>query len=90
MHNRGRLPSYAFLSPEATQRLADVTGQGAYGLSPFEKMWMRRRTQLSDHGYVLRPRYAQDWRPSWIGTNNDPFYCEDSIMSMVSRACAAL
>ncbi|EIW54112.1 uncharacterized protein TRAVEDRAFT_132053 [Trametes versicolor FP-101664 SS1] len=82
MHNRGRLPSYAFLSPEATQRLADVTEQGTYGLSPFEKMWMSRRPQLLEHGYVLRPRYAQDWRPSWIGTNIDPFYCEDSIMSM--------
>lgn len=86
MLNRSRLPSYAFLDPEATRRQEEMVQQGTYDLIPSEVIWRERQPHLLERGYKLRHRYTQDWRPSWTGTNINPFYCEDSIMSMVSHA----
>lgn len=86
MINRHKLPSDAFMSPEATQRQVEMTRQGTYALSPFEKIWRSKLPYLNQRGYSLRARYSPDWQPSWTGTNIDPFYCEDSIRSKVSFA----
>ncbi|KAI0364016.1 hypothetical protein BV20DRAFT_957137 [Pilatotrama ljubarskyi] len=80
MVNQSKLPSYAFLSPEATQRQVEMTRKGTYALTPFETLWKARQPHLLERGYTLRPRYGRDWEPSWIGTNIDPDYCEDSIV----------
>ncbi|KAI0633106.1 kinase-like domain-containing protein [Trametes polyzona] len=80
--NLGRLPRYAFMSPETTERHVEMARKGTYDLTPCEKMWRDRQPYLLQRGYALRPRYAPDWRPSWRGTNINPFYCEDSIMTM--------
>lgn len=40
--------------------------------SPREFFWVKHQPYLQSQGYMLRPRYHPDWRPSWIqkdGTN---------------------
>jgi len=34
-------------------------------LDPREIWWRDRYNQLSNRGYVLRPRYSPQWVPSW-------------------------
>lgn len=65
------------------ERYAKLTREGAFNLTPQELFWQARHRHLKDHGYILRPRYAPGWKPSWIGTNYDPFFCEDSITLLV-------
>ncbi|KAM5541462.1 hypothetical protein V8D89_005016 [Ganoderma adspersum] len=74
------LPRYAYVSPESAARHAKDTEEGLYDLLPGEIFWKNRYLFLHDRGYVLRPRYHPDWKPSWIGTNRKPLFCEDSIM----------
>ncbi|KAI8968722.1 kinase-like protein [Trametes punicea] len=75
-----RLPSHAFVNDDnALQRYARLTEEGLYNLAPQEVFWQARYGPLKDHGYLLRPRYSPEWRPSWVGTKRDPTYCEDSI-----------
>lgn len=62
---------------------AELTLQGEYHLLPYEELWKARRPFLESKGYELRPRYSEHWWPSWIGTNINPFFCEDSIDSCV-------
>ncbi|KAH9946933.1 kinase-like domain-containing protein [Amylocystis lapponica] len=73
------LPFYAFCSPEKAQQYADETREGLYDLGTMEKFWKDRQHFLALHGYDLRPRYHPDWSPSWLATNKDPAFCEDSI-----------
>nr|VWP01567.1 Efflux pump FUB11 (Fusaric acid biosynthesis protein 11) [Ganoderma boninense] len=75
-----RLPRYAYVTPESAARHAKDTEEGLYDLLPGEIFWKNRYLFLHDRGYALRPRYHPDWKPSWIGTNRKPFFCEDSIM----------
>ncbi|KAI0325868.1 kinase-like protein [Cubamyces sp. BRFM 1775] len=74
------LPRYAYLTEESIERYTRSTLKGNYGLLPSEVWWMERQPYLQEAGYVLRPRYWPNWRPSWLGTNRHPMYCEDSIM----------
>ncbi|EGO02257.1 hypothetical protein SERLA73DRAFT_48387 [Serpula lacrymans var. lacrymans S7.3] len=49
-------------------------------------MWWRdRQPYLASRGYMLRPRYHAGWKPSWLGTNVDPEYCEDSIEQLLPQ-----
>lgn len=80
-----RLPRHAILSDDAVERYARITQKGAYNLLPTERFWQERQQHLQRHGYLLRPRYSPRWQPSWIGTNWDPTFCEDSIMSHVGQ-----
>lgn len=53
---------------------------GTYGLIPIEKLWcIVGATVLEPNGYRLRPRYREDWEPSWLATSEDPYFCEDTI-----------
>jgi len=54
------------------------------GLDGGEAFWRENYQFLLDHGYQLRPRYSPNWVPSWIGTNKDPWNCEDGIYMEVS------
>ncbi|KAI0351973.1 kinase-like protein [Trametes cingulata] len=80
MTHQRKLPEYVFLPPELAQRYAEATWRGRYDLLPSEIEWWDRQEYLAQRGYTLRPRYSKDWRPSWIGTNIAPHFCEDSII----------
>ncbi|KAI0669514.1 kinase-like domain-containing protein [Trametes maxima] len=74
------LPSHAFLPDDVVERYARLTREGCYDLLPKELFWQHRQPYLRENGYLLRPRYSPEWRPSWKDTNLDPTFCEDSIM----------
>ncbi|KAI0669512.1 kinase-like domain-containing protein [Trametes maxima] len=75
------LPGHAYLTDEdAVERYARLTREGCYDLLPKELFWQQRQPYLQENGYLLRPRYAPKWRPSWTGTKLDPTFCEDSIL----------
>ncbi|KAI0365108.1 kinase-like protein [Pilatotrama ljubarskyi] len=75
-----RLPRYVFLNDQTAEHYARSTLKGNYDLLPSEIFWRERQRYLLDHGYVLRPRYWPNWKPSWLGTNLRPAFCEDSIV----------
>ncbi|TFK31994.1 hypothetical protein BDQ12DRAFT_693231, partial [Crucibulum laeve] len=52
-------------------------------LNDDEKIWSARYFFLLDRGLELRPQYRPGWTPSWLGTNKNPTYCEDSIQLML-------
>ncbi|KAI0365094.1 hypothetical protein BV20DRAFT_955031 [Pilatotrama ljubarskyi] len=75
-----RLPNYVFTNDQRAEQYTRSTLNGNYDLLPSEIFWRERQRYLHDHGYILRPRYWPKWRPSWLGTNLHPIYCEDSIV----------
>ncbi|KZT10924.1 uncharacterized protein LAESUDRAFT_644190 [Laetiporus sulphureus 93-53] len=44
-----------------------------------ELYWRDRQPWLQEHGYMLRPRYRPDWKPSWIGTKRSWIISEDGV-----------
>ncbi|KAF8480691.1 hypothetical protein JB92DRAFT_3085892 [Gautieria morchelliformis] len=54
-------------------------GKHIYHLQPAERFWIALQPWLASCGYMLRPRYRPGWVPSWLGTNQDRFECEDGI-----------
>ncbi|KAI0245370.1 kinase-like domain-containing protein [Lactifluus subvellereus] len=46
-------------------------------LTESEIWWAERQKALEQAGYMLRPRYQPDWKPSWVGTNKFFLRCED-------------
>ncbi|KIJ16754.1 hypothetical protein PAXINDRAFT_168241 [Paxillus involutus ATCC 200175] len=55
-------------------------------LSEPELWWSQHYEWFKDNGYLLRPRYAPDWTPSWRGTNKNWFLCEDGrVAKFASR-----
>jgi len=62
-------------------------------LAPNEIWWSQHFEWLRDHGYLLRPRYAPNWVPSWKGSKKSRFSCEDSnipIVSTLKQTCVPL
>ena len=49
-----------------------------------ESWWAERQEALERAGYMLRPRYRPDWKPSWPGTNKPYDYFEDGQIMDVS------
>ena len=47
------------------------------GIRPYESWWIERQKALEQAGYMLRPRYHPDWKPSWGGTHKYPHRFED-------------
>ncbi|KAI0629598.1 kinase-like protein [Trametes polyzona] len=80
-----RLPSHAYLEGESVEIYAKLTSKGVYALTEQELLWQKRYRHLKGHGYLLRPRYSPDWKPSWLGTNLMPDFCEDSILLTISQ-----
>jgi hypothetical protein len=58
-------------------------GRHLYYLRPAERFWIALQPWLASCGYILRPRYRPGWVPSWIGTNQDRFKCEDGVAHQV-------
>lgn len=78
-----KLPSYALCTPEEVEEYARDTAEGHWKLLPHETFWRERYLFLESKRYKLRPRFNPAWKPSWLGTNRDPDFCEDSVISMV-------
>lgn len=53
------------------------------GLLEPEIWWSQHYEWFKEHGYLLRPRYAPGWTPSWKGTKKSRFMCEDGAVSEV-------
>ncbi|CCL99642.1 uncharacterized protein FIBRA_01662 [Fibroporia radiculosa] len=49
------------------------------GLLTSEHYWRDRQEWLEQRGYMLRPRYRPDWKPSWEGNKKVWFVCEDGL-----------
>ncbi|KII92697.1 hypothetical protein PLICRDRAFT_103575 [Plicaturopsis crispa FD-325 SS-3] len=60
------------------------------GINGREHFWVKHYTWLEDCGYKLRPRYAPDWIPSWIGTNKLLDLFEDGKTIFTERICDAI
>ncbi|KAG2129474.1 kinase-like domain-containing protein [Suillus clintonianus] len=54
-------------------------------LTVYEVWWCQQYQWLKDKGYLLRPRYAPEWVPSWEGLQCHPFDCEDGHISRYSH-----
>ena len=79
------LPGWARAKDQRALKLYQKeTEKGLYDLTPDEKWWRDHYHMLERHGYRLRIRYHPDWIPSWVGTNANPLYCEDSLLHFVS------
>ncbi|KII88221.1 hypothetical protein PLICRDRAFT_110166 [Plicaturopsis crispa FD-325 SS-3] len=78
-----RYPAYTRLSPGVAREYAEATRRGDYELNTSERKWRDLYTTFKQRGYILRRRYDPNWTPSWIGTNLDPTWCEDSIRPIV-------
>ncbi len=57
---------------------------GGEELSERETWWATRQGALERAGYMLRPRYRPDWKPSWVGTKKHHLDCEDGRTRAVS------
>ena len=53
-------------------------------LVEYEMWWSQHYEWLKEQGFLLRPRYAPDWVPSWKEKNPEPFFYEDARGSEVS------
>ncbi|KAJ3551174.1 hypothetical protein NM688_g4866 [Phlebia brevispora] len=62
----------------ASVRVADTYAE----LDPHEIWWRDHQVWLAERGYMLRPRYHPDWRPSWVAQNIEPDDCEDAIPTL--------
>ena len=54
------------------------------GLFERDFFWREHQRWLVDAGYMLRPRFREDWQPSWTGTNHLYYRCEDGKSTFVS------
>ncbi|KAG1733119.1 hypothetical protein EDB19DRAFT_1896652 [Suillus lakei] len=48
-----------------------------------ETRWSDNYHFLQAKGYTLRPRYHPNWTASWLGTNRNKDYCEDSLPHII-------
>ncbi|KII93058.1 hypothetical protein PLICRDRAFT_35229 [Plicaturopsis crispa FD-325 SS-3] len=84
-----RYPEWTRLSPELVQAFLQDTLNGHYDLLPTETIWRDLKPTLKQRGYHLRSRYDAQWRPSWLGTDINPYWCEDSIKPITSNVMDA-
>ena len=79
--------------PERATRLLAQLESAGFGdpsdgeqLAKPELWWSQHFQWLKDNGYLLRPRYAPDWVPSWRGTKKNRFMCEDGRVPYVCHS----
>ncbi len=60
--------------PFSQWRIQPRPGRKPGELGENEKWWAERQKALEQAGYMLRPRYHSDRKPSWAGT--DKFYLD--------------
>lgn len=67
--------------PEDIAKFTALTLEGRiFDLTEDEIWWRDHYHSLLRHGYRLRHRLRPGWKPSWLGTNIDPFHCEDALV----------
>ena len=54
------------------------------GLFEEDFFWREHQRWLADAGYMLRPRYREDWQPSWLKSGKATYQCEDGKSILVS------
>ncbi|KAF8594507.1 hypothetical protein BDV93DRAFT_549204 [Ceratobasidium sp. AG-I] len=54
-----------------------ITSSGPDERTPAENRWVSYQPYLLSKGYELRPRYRQDWVPSWNAIGQSSYGCED-------------
>ena len=70
-------PDRAILAQLERAAFGDMPTNEDGELSEPELWWSQHYQWLKDSGYLLRPRYAPDWTPSWRGTKKSWLLCED-------------
>lgn len=55
-----------------------------------EERWVSYQPYLLSKGYQLRPRYREDWVPSWKTNGKNSHDCEDKGDTLVSHATCPL
>ncbi len=62
------------------------------GLFEYEYHWVEHQAIFAERGYMLRPRYRQNWVPSWLGTGDEDGWsdAEDGIPIEVHTRCCRL
>ena len=53
------------------------------GLFEEDFFWREHQRWLADAGYMLRPRYREDWKPSWLQSGKATYQCEDGKSMLV-------
>ncbi len=71
-------------SPYANDKMFYKNFEGGYVSA--EYFWRDHQSWLQQQGYMLRPRYHPDWKPSWEGTKK---YYEDFEDGLVPMVCPA-
>ncbi|KAI0745240.1 kinase-like domain-containing protein, partial [Earliella scabrosa] len=51
------------------------------GIFKTEYFWRDHQRWLADAGYMLRPRYREDWVPSWLGSGQETYRVEDGELA---------
>jgi hypothetical protein len=69
--------------PVTDRKFQKRPGRQPGQLVEHEKWWAERQKALEHAGYMLRPRYRPDWKPSWTGTNKDYWDFEDGQLLTV-------
>ena len=76
------LPTYSSARVSKPEDIAQYTTAtvegGLFDLLTEEIWWRDHFHTLLRHGYRLRHRFRPGWKPSWLGTNINPFHCEDA------------
>ena len=68
--------------PYMTSQSSTTSHFDSLGLT--EIFWRDTFTWFKDQGYQLRPRFAPDWIPSWLGTSKFRLQCEDGHSLLMS------
>jgi len=68
---------YRYFDQDHIEFVQEETRNGAWALMDVEIFWRDHFEMLKRRGYLLRPRFRPGWTPSWLGTNLDPFLCDD-------------
>lgn len=80
-----KIPRYMrAVNAEQAEEFRAATAAGDYDLRPSERWWSETNQILEDHGYQLRSRLRPGWKPSWLDTDINPAFREDSLANYVS------
>jgi hypothetical protein len=82
--SRPHSPAFHMSEPAENWVTNPLAGYEPGQLGEMETWWVERQKALELAGYMLRPRYRPDWKPSWIGTNKYFLNCEDGQPQKVS------
>lgn len=73
----------AEVNDQISQGIAEIWGTNdpipPEELDPREIWWRDHYNQLSNRGYLLRPRYSPQWVPSWKTSKNGCKTSEDGM-----------